>query len=86
MNSSKEDEPSRDVLNAAVTDAILHAEDMLIKAIKAWEKVAKLENELSGDVGNERDLLQQLIAARGYGMAAVRVDMLKAILGKKAGG
>ena len=77
------DELTRDDLNAAVTDAIFHAENTLRETIKAWEHVAQLEKRLAEEMGGVREHLQQLLAAQGYGMASIRVDMLKAILGKK---
>jgi hypothetical protein len=64
--------------NAEVTTAILEAEWALDEAIKAWERVEKVEAVLS----QEKDGLERDIAHRGTSRAGLVVEILKTLRGE----
>ena len=65
--------------NAAVTSSILEAEEALRHAILKWKKVQECEWKLTKEGDDE---VEKMAAARGVGMAEIRIKMLEALLGK----
>jgi hypothetical protein len=74
--------PRAEVANGNVTTAIFKAEEATREAIAAWELVERCEEtivELS-----EVSELEKGIASRGVGYARKNVDVLRALIGKRA--
>ncbi len=71
--------PSLDELNAAVTSAILKAENALDEAILAWMAVEKAEQAIADHPA--ADELEKAIGQRGAGSARVTYRVLNALSG-----
>jgi hypothetical protein len=70
-------------LNSLITDAIFEAEGALDEAIDAWKEVAGYEQEIADCIAHPD--VDHDIAQRGVATAALTVDVLKALRGRKEG-